>query len=369
MSVLSAEPTTAGGAPASSPTAPVHRRTRGLDVLRGLVVGWLLVVVHTPGSGLRGHARWFGWDHSDVFFPLFVLVAGMGLALQTRERVRCGRLLRRFVVLMVLGLLLNAWLGAGADLSQLRVTGVLQRIALAGLAGAVVVVLVRRHWAGVLGAALAVALGWGLLLRSASARPRAGGAGLDARRARDLPGRLLRRRAAAPVERPRRRPAVGGAVERRQLQPAQQQRSPQHRDQGQRAGPCALPHGVTLSAHGDPRPGQQRCSDAGHDLDRGERRGLGSGPAGPAPVPGRARGPDVLRGLVVGWLCCCGRPPPPARAACRRPRAAGPPSSSTAPRSAPSTSLLQPVAERLWTPSFVAAHAARWHVRHCVAVP
>jgi hypothetical protein len=74
----------------AEPATPVHRRARGLDVLRGLTVGWLLVVVFTPTSGLRGHARWFGWDHSDVFFPLFVLLAGMGLALQTRDRVPWG---------------------------------------------------------------------------------------------------------------------------------------------------------------------------------------------------------------------------------------------------------------------------------------
>ena len=146
----------------------VHRRARGLDVLRGLTVGWLLVVVSTPATGLRGHARWFGWDHSDVFFPLFVLLAGMGLALQARDRVPWGRLLRRFVVLVLLGLLVNAWLGAGPDLSQLRVTGVLQRIALAGLAGALVVTVLRRSWWAVLVAAAVTALGWGLLLRAAS---------------------------------------------------------------------------------------------------------------------------------------------------------------------------------------------------------
>jgi predicted acyltransferase len=139
-----------------------------VDVLRGLVVGWLLVVVYTPTSGLRGHAAWFGWDHSDVFFPLFVLVAGMGLALQARTRLPWGRLLRRFAVLVLLGLLVNAWLGAGADLSQLRITGVLQRIAVVGLAGAVVVALLRR-WEAVLAAALALAVGWGLLLARASA--------------------------------------------------------------------------------------------------------------------------------------------------------------------------------------------------------
>ncbi len=152
------------GAPA---TAPV-RRSRGLDVLRGLVVGWLLVVIYTPTSGLRGHAAWFGWGHSDVFFPMFVLVAGMGLAMQTRRRVPWGRLLRRFVTLIVLGLLVNAWLGAGADLSELRYTGVLQRIALAGLAGALIAVALRRRWLPVAAAAVVVALAWGLVLAAAS---------------------------------------------------------------------------------------------------------------------------------------------------------------------------------------------------------
>lgn len=150
------------------PAAPAPARSRGLDVLRGLVVVWLLVVVYTPTTGLRGHAEWFGWDHSDVFFPMFMLVAGMGLAMQTRRGMPWPRLLRRFVALMVLGLLVNAWLGAGADLSQLRYTGVLQRIALAGLAGAVVVAVLRRRWAPVAAAAVVVALAWGLVLSAAA---------------------------------------------------------------------------------------------------------------------------------------------------------------------------------------------------------
>lgn len=138
-------------------------------MLRGLIVAWLLVVVHTPASGLRGHAAWFGWDHSDVFFPLFMLVAGMGLAMQTHRRMPWPRLLRRFMTLLVLGLLVNAWLGAGADVSSLRVPGVLQRIALAGLVGAVIVALTGRRWwaAGI--AAVVVAAGWGLALQVASA--------------------------------------------------------------------------------------------------------------------------------------------------------------------------------------------------------
>ena len=165
----------APAAPAAREAPSAPRRSLGLDVMRGLVVGWLLVVVYTPTSGLRGHAAWFGWDHSDVFFPMFVLIAGMGLAMQVRLRTPWGRLARRFVVLIALGLLVNAWLGAGPDLSQLRYTGVLQRIALAGIVGALVVVAVRRSWLGAGLVALAVATAWGFVLRAASA---------------DCPGRL-----------------------------------------------------------------------------------------------------------------------------------------------------------------------------------
>ena len=166
---LDRRPAAGPQAPPAPAGPPPHRRSKGIDVLRGLVVGWLLVVVYTPTSGLRGHAAWFGWDHSDVFFPMFLLVAGMGLALQMRDGVRWGRVVKRFVVLLVLGLLVNAWLGAGPDLSRLRFTGVLQRIALAGLVGASVVALVRRRWEGALVAALVFAVGWGLLLSAASA--------------------------------------------------------------------------------------------------------------------------------------------------------------------------------------------------------
>jgi heparan-alpha-glucosaminide N-acetyltransferase len=148
--------------------SPSAQRSRGLDVLRGLIVAWLLVVVYTPTSGLRGHARWFGWDHSDVFFPMFLLTAGMGLAMQTRRRMPWPRLLRRSVTLIVLGLLVNAWLGAGPDVSALRFPGVLQRIALAGLLGALVVAGTGRRWWPALAAAVGAALAWGVALRLAA---------------------------------------------------------------------------------------------------------------------------------------------------------------------------------------------------------
>jgi heparan-alpha-glucosaminide N-acetyltransferase len=142
-----------------------HRRSRGLDVLRGLTVAWLVVIVHTPTMGWRGHAAWWGWDHSDVYFPAFLFVAGAGLAHQTRDKpMPWPRLVRRFVTLVVLGLLVNAWLGEGADLRALRIPGVLQRIAVVGILGAVVAWAARRRWTVTLAAAAVLAVGWSLLL-------------------------------------------------------------------------------------------------------------------------------------------------------------------------------------------------------------
>lgn len=124
----------------------------------------LAFLVFTPWTGWRGHPLWWGWRPSDLFFPLFLTVAGAGLALQTKRGVPWGRVLRRFVSLIVLGLLVNALLGAGLQLQVLRFTGVLQRIALAGLLGAAVIAITRRRWLWVMAAAVGLAVLWGLII-------------------------------------------------------------------------------------------------------------------------------------------------------------------------------------------------------------
>ncbi|HUR48776.1 MAG TPA: heparan-alpha-glucosaminide N-acetyltransferase domain-containing protein [Acidimicrobiales bacterium] len=147
-------------------------RSLGLDVMRGAVMVGLAVLVFTPWTGWRGHAAWWGWRPSDAFFPLFLTVAGAGLALQTKRGVPWTRVIRRFVSLIVLGLLVNALLGAGLDLTKLRFTGVLQRIALAGLVGAAILAVARRRWVWVTGAAVALCVAWGaVILIAASSCP------------------------------------------------------------------------------------------------------------------------------------------------------------------------------------------------------
>ena len=79
---------------------------------------------------------------ADVVFPSFLFMVGASASVASR--IRWSRLLRRTVVLLLLGLLFNAWGDTGADLSHLRIPGVLQMIAIAGLLGGIVTAFVRK---------------------------------------------------------------------------------------------------------------------------------------------------------------------------------------------------------------------------------
>lgn len=122
-------------------------RLASLDAFRGLTIAGM-ILVNNPGSWehvyapLR-HAAWHGWTPTDLVFPFFLFIVGVAMAFSLPKQLeRLGRagiyakILRRAATLFALGLLLNAF--PDFDLATLRVGGVLQRIALAYLATAVV---------------------------------------------------------------------------------------------------------------------------------------------------------------------------------------------------------------------------------------
>jgi heparan-alpha-glucosaminide N-acetyltransferase len=143
-------------------------RSVGLDVLRGVIMMVLAVLVFTPTTGWRGHPDWWGWRPSDAFFPGFLTVAGAGLALQTKRGMPWMRLGRRLLALLVIGVAYNALLGGGLDLATLRLPGVLQRIAIVGMLGAIVVWACRRSSIAVMGVALVLCLAWGAAIDAAA---------------------------------------------------------------------------------------------------------------------------------------------------------------------------------------------------------
>jgi len=110
-----------------------------------------MILVNNPGDWSAVfpplmHAYWTGWTLADLVFPWFIFIMGfaMPFALARRHeqgqaiRNLDGRIARRAALLIALGLILN---GAASwpSVVPLRYPGVLQRIALSYLIGALVV--------------------------------------------------------------------------------------------------------------------------------------------------------------------------------------------------------------------------------------
>lgn len=153
---------------------PADGRLQSLDVFRGITIAGMLLV-NNPGTWsavyppLR-HAEWHGWTPTDLIFPFFLFIVGVAMTysfgkLIDRGQARTAILVKsakRAAILFGLGLILHSYPWIGFDYGHLRIPGVLQRIALAFLAAAVLVL-----WLGPRGRAAAAAtllLGYWALL-------------------------------------------------------------------------------------------------------------------------------------------------------------------------------------------------------------
>jgi predicted acyltransferase len=128
---------------------PAGKRILSVDVLRGFDMFWLiggtglvLAIVKLFGVGVRDfllpqfdHSAWIGFTFYDLIHPLFEFVMGMSVVFSLEKILKkegnaaaYSRLLRRFVLLFLLGIiyyggLSNVW-------PDIRILGVLQRLAL-----------------------------------------------------------------------------------------------------------------------------------------------------------------------------------------------------------------------------------------------
>ncbi len=123
----------------------MSERDDSLDALRGLTVLGM-GLVNLQGSAAASfpafvHADWHGLTPADLVFPFFLVVVGLAIPLaHDRESSSTGsRILRRTVLLMLIGIALT-WLIRPSVFSDLRLTGVLQRIALVYLVCAAVAI-------------------------------------------------------------------------------------------------------------------------------------------------------------------------------------------------------------------------------------
>ena len=159
-----------------------------LDIYRGLMVAGM-IVVDNPGSDEHAywpivHAEWNGWTPADFIFPSFLFLVGISLVYSFDARRQRGQtnqqilwhVFKRSLILIAIGLLVNASPIYGLDLHTWRLEGVTQRIALCYFFAAIL-----ELWAGRRGqvlAFLACVLGYWALLRFAPV-PAAGFPGRD----------------------------------------------------------------------------------------------------------------------------------------------------------------------------------------------
>jgi predicted acyltransferase len=152
----------------SNVTPPTTERLLSIDALRGFDMFWIVggdvllkALAHWSGWTVKDqiedqleHVEWAGFHFEDLIFPLFLFLVGVVLPfslgkLQERHEPWTRiywRVLRRTVLLVVLGILYNGFLRLnfyqppfGFDFGTVRFAGVLQRIGICyGIAALIV---------------------------------------------------------------------------------------------------------------------------------------------------------------------------------------------------------------------------------------
>jgi predicted acyltransferase len=140
----------------------LSNRYLALDVLRGLTLTFM-IIVNTPGSwrdlyAPLAHASWHGFTPTDLVFPTFLFVVGnaMSFAMKKLNEMPSGqfyrKVIKRTLLIFLVGWLLNGFPfyslnEAGevvwTNLTQVRLLGVLQRIALCYFFAALIL-----YWGG-----------------------------------------------------------------------------------------------------------------------------------------------------------------------------------------------------------------------------
>ncbi len=129
-------------------TTTATGRLVSLDVFRGITIA-AMVLVNNPGTWEHiywplEHAEWHGWTPTDLVFPFFLFIVGVAITLAFGSRVESGRstrdlylkVIKRTLIIFGIGLFLNAFPYFG--LSELRIPGVLQRIAVCYLVASII---------------------------------------------------------------------------------------------------------------------------------------------------------------------------------------------------------------------------------------
>ncbi|SHN25388.1 Predicted acyltransferase [Cyclobacterium lianum] len=119
---------------------PTTTRLISLDALRGFTIA-AMILVNYPGSWNHVfppllHASWNGLTMTDFIYPFFLFIVGVSVAFAYTKRLQGGfpkeemykKILVRSLKIFLVGVFLN--LIPDFNFSEMRITGVLQRIAI-----------------------------------------------------------------------------------------------------------------------------------------------------------------------------------------------------------------------------------------------
>ena len=152
----------------------MNQRFYSLDVFRGATVA-LMILVNNPGSWSHiyaplDHAIWHGCTPTDLVFPFFLFAVGNAMAFVIprleEKNIFWQKVIKRTILIFLIGVLLN-WFpfikynDAGSLVAKpfenLRIFGVLQRIALSYFFAAVIIHFFKVRGAFVAGAFILLA--------------------------------------------------------------------------------------------------------------------------------------------------------------------------------------------------------------------
>lgn len=149
-------------------------RLTSLDVFRGLTIA-AMVLVNTPGSWNHiywplAHAEWHGWTPTDLIFPFFLFIVGVAIPLALGPRLEKGgnrrdlylKIIKRTLIIFALGVFLAGF--PYFNLSEIRIPGVLQRIAVCYLFASVIFLNTKARTQIIIAVALLV-IYWLLMTR------------------------------------------------------------------------------------------------------------------------------------------------------------------------------------------------------------
>lgn len=149
-------------------------RIVSLDVFRGLTIAGM-ILVNSPGDWSNiypalEHAKWNGVTPTDLIFPFFLFIVGITTTISLDKRKERGddqrklifQIIKRTVILFLLGLAYSSFPFYNYDFSHIRIPGVLQRIAVVYLISSILFLKTNPRTQAIL-AVIILFVYWGLL--------------------------------------------------------------------------------------------------------------------------------------------------------------------------------------------------------------